>query len=179
MPRCPKCKTQAAPIEYEGVRIYHCGGCGGHWLSKARLDLIVNRREVQMPEAVRQKMMDLADASHAHEALTCFSCGKPMIREQFRHWNDILIDRCPKCGGIWLDRGELEKCQIYWEYAQDHPEEWQNADVIERQALLDLEWQKRRDALREKRDADVQLRPISALRPQIGLARLLLRIFGR
>jgi len=30
-------------------------------------------------------------------------------RLETRHRNDIEIDCCPKCRGIWLDRGELEK----------------------------------------------------------------------
>ncbi len=28
---------------------------------------------------------------------------------EVRHRNDIEIDYCPGCRGIWLDRGELEK----------------------------------------------------------------------
>jgi Zn-finger nucleic acid-binding protein len=166
------------PVEYEGVRVYHCGGCGGHWLSQARLDLIVNRRDLQMPEPVRQKMMDLADASNSVDELTCFTCGKRMVRGRFRHWDDIQIDRCPQCQGIWLDRGELEKCQIYWEYAQDHPEQWKNAEVAERKALLELEWQRRREALREAGDRAKAARGFGAY-PGGGLARLLVQLFGR
>src|SRR5690606_6806859 len=115
MPHCPVCRVQADPISYEGVRIYNCGQCGGHWLSDARLDVILERRDVAMPEPVRQKMMDLADASHTSDTLLCMTCGREMRKERFKYWDDIQLDRCPKCNGLWLDRGELEKCQIYWE----------------------------------------------------------------
>lgn len=153
MPRCPKCKTQAAQIKYENVPIYHCGDCGGHWLTNPqRLELILERREVVMPEPVKQKMMDIADASDSKGVLWCMPCAKEMIKEQFKHWPEIQIDRCPKCGGIWLDQGELEKCQIYWEYAQDHPEEWEGQSLIERKALLNAEWQKRKSELRDRAD---------------------------
>ncbi|MBC7104459.1 MAG: zf-TFIIB domain-containing protein [Firmicutes bacterium] len=37
---------------------------------------------------------------------SCPSCGVPM-REVRKH--DVLIDLCPGCHGVWLDRGELEK----------------------------------------------------------------------
>ncbi len=33
-------------------------------------------------------------------------CDSKLSRESFR---DIVIDRCPDCGGVWLDPGELEK----------------------------------------------------------------------
>lgn len=150
MPRCPVCRTQADPITYEGVRIYNCGSCGGHWLTHARLDVILQRREVDMPEPVKQKMMDIADESDSTETLLCMTCGCEMLKEAFKYWNDIHIDHCPKCDGIWLDKGELEKCQIYWEYAEEHPEQWENADVIARKAMLCAELEQRRE--RAKKD---------------------------
>ena len=143
VPRCPVCKTQADAIKYEGVTIYNCGSCGGHWLTQERLDVILARREVVMPAPVK-KMIELADASNTARQLWCVTCGKPMIKEQFKHWPDIQLDRCPKCGGIWFDRGELEKCQIYWEYLQDHPDEWESMDTAARKALLEAELAQRR-----------------------------------
>lgn len=38
--------------------------------------------------------------------LTCPICQEPM-REVVRQ--GVAIDLCPRCGGVWLDRGELEK----------------------------------------------------------------------
>lgn len=31
--------------------------------------------------------------------------GATLLKE---HSNDIIIDRCPKCKGVWLDAGEIE-----------------------------------------------------------------------
>ncbi len=149
MPRCPVCRTQMDRIRYERVPVHNCGSCGGHWVEKPRLDLILARREVQMPEPVKQKMMEIAEESNTTQKLICLTCAKEMVKEQFKHWAEIQLDRCPKCNGIWLDRGELEKCQIYWEYVQDHPEEWENADLAARKALLDAEWANRKAELRD------------------------------
>jgi Zn-finger nucleic acid-binding protein len=153
VPRCPKCRVQADLIKYEGVTVYNCGSCGGHWLTEARLDVILKRREVVMPEPVRQKMMDIADASDTRERLLCITCGVEMVKERFKYWDDIILDRCPKCNGLWLDRSELEKCQVYWEYAQDHPEEWENRGAIEKQALAEAQLAARREELRSRRRA--------------------------
>jgi len=100
MPRCPLCKKQCEQISYERVPIYSCGECGGHWLTKARLDVIISRREYEMPEAVQKKMIEIADASNTEAKLLCQSCGKEMLKERFKHWDDIEIDRCPKCDGM-------------------------------------------------------------------------------
>lgn len=123
MPRCPACGVHCQLIDYEGVKVHNCGDCGGYWLSPGKLSRIASKREIQMPEPVRQKMMDMADDQHRPEELMCLSCGVVMEKEQFRIWDDIILDHCPKCKRIWLDQGELEKCQIYSEYLEDNPQE--------------------------------------------------------
>jgi Zn-finger nucleic acid-binding protein len=152
MPHCPLCKTLCDPLTYEGVRIYNCGGCGGNWIDQLKLDLILARREVVMPEPVKQKMMDIADAADSKQELWCLSCGTAMVKEQFKFWPEIQLDRCPKCERLWLDRGELEKCQIFWEYMQDHPEQWSNPALAQRLAELDAQWALRKARLRSVKE---------------------------
>ena len=150
MARCPVCKTQTQLIKYENVPVQSCGSCGGHWLTDAKLDVILKRRDVVMPEPVQQRMMDIADASDSKGVLCCMMCGTEMVKQQFKFWSEITLDRCPKCNGLWLDRGELEKCQIYWEYAQDHPEQWEGRELAEREALLDAQWKQRRHEIKDR-----------------------------
>lgn len=159
MPRCPVCRIAIDLIKYEGVPVYNCGTCGGYWLTGARLDLILARREVVMPDAVQVKMIALAEASDSQTELWCWTCGKAMVREPFKHWNEIQLDRCPKCGGLWLDRGELEKCQIYWEYMQDHPDS-EEAQRAEKLGLLNSRWAVRKARLEDKIDrlSDTRIR---------------------
>ena len=38
--------------------------------------------------------------------LLCPSCGAGMREVERR---GVLLDICPQCGGVWLDKGELEK----------------------------------------------------------------------
>ena len=37
---------------------------------------------------------------------TCPECELPM---EVKNFEDVLIDTCPSCRGVWLDRGELQK----------------------------------------------------------------------
>lgn len=37
--------------------------------------------------------------------ISCPKDGEPMERITL---GDVAIDRCPECGGVWLDRGELD-----------------------------------------------------------------------
>ncbi len=41
----------------------------------------------------------------AAAALSCPRCAKPLVAVSYQ---DVTVDQCPACGGVWLDRGELE-----------------------------------------------------------------------
>ncbi len=61
------------------------------------------RRELARIEHGHQERASARDARIA----TCpRGCDTKLQEEAFR---DILIDRCPTCGGVWLDPGELQK----------------------------------------------------------------------
>lgn len=38
--------------------------------------------------------------------MICYRCGSEMTRSVFRN---TLIDKCKKCGGVWVDAGEIKK----------------------------------------------------------------------
>ncbi|ADB49569.1 TFIIB-type zinc ribbon-containing protein [Conexibacter woesei] len=44
------------------------------------------------------------------EPLRCPTCGTRLIEVERA---DVLIDACPDCRGVWLDRGELDKILVY------------------------------------------------------------------
>ncbi|NIV72594.1 MAG: hypothetical protein GWN16_11560, partial [Calditrichae bacterium] len=37
--------------------------------------------------------------------MLCPVCKKPMM---ILEYNEVELDYCPICGGVWLDQGELE-----------------------------------------------------------------------
>lgn len=43
------------------------------------------------------------------EPLRCPSCGARLVEVER---SEVLIDACPECRGVWLDRGELDKVLV-------------------------------------------------------------------
>lgn len=48
---------------------------------------------------------ELALKAEREERLTCRHDGAVMRKEVIE---DVIVDRCPECGGVWFDGGELE-----------------------------------------------------------------------
>ena len=58
---------------------------------------------------LRKELRKRADAERASrvsaERNKCPRDGTPLVVREFNH---VVIDQCPSCDGIWLDKGELE-----------------------------------------------------------------------
>jgi Zn-finger nucleic acid-binding protein len=56
------------------------------------------------------------------EMLNCPFCGSSMSKIEK---NGVIIDRCPNCLGIWLDKGELDKIvQKRKKHYEKYHKEW-------------------------------------------------------
>lgn len=121
--KCPHCKEKLVEKEYEGVPIDVCLKCAGVWLDKDELYEIIKRREVKFSEEEKksvepEKSMQGTQAELIPE-INCPVCGALMNRFTYAATSGIVIDRCPSGCGIWLDKGELEKIQIYREKSEE------------------------------------------------------------
>jgi hypothetical protein len=66
-----------------------------------------NRKNREAIEKLREKMKVAAEAKAAGAStMNCPRCGDALKEDDYE---DIIIDTCEKCGGVWFDSGELEK----------------------------------------------------------------------
>ena len=119
--RCPRDKTSLETHRYEGdVNADVCPTCGGMWLAEGELELIEETRERDYADELA-RMPDLGYnayevALHKGDAmLACPSCEGEMERREYARCSQILIDVCPSCHGVWLDRGEIEALEVFFE----------------------------------------------------------------
>ena len=83
---------------------YVCSSCGGRFLGDVQLKLV--------EETVEPKLFELRHIppiANQSIVLHCPICPSHPEMEKFEHHRDrkVVLDRCPRCQGIWLDRGEL------------------------------------------------------------------------
>jgi Zn-finger nucleic acid-binding protein len=114
---CPNCKRPLKLTSYEGIGIETCEACGGAWLDAPELGKIVALRQVKFSENERQSIAKAAAIrgvvlSSVDRNLVCPKCGGTTDPVNFGGDTGIIIDRCTKCQGMWLDKGELEKIEL-------------------------------------------------------------------
>jgi Zn-finger nucleic acid-binding protein len=64
------------------------------------------RKEQELIEKLRAKRAAAEQEPAQASALHCPKCDGTLVEIPFE---EVLIDRCEKCHGLWLDAGELER----------------------------------------------------------------------
>ena len=129
---CPIDKEKLEPLIYEDdVEIDQCSKCHGIWLDRGELARIEKSRENDYSEAIKNSayadkingFVDMTNnaplettiKSTDRNNLNCPSCGDMLYRKEHGFFSKITIDSCITCRGIWLDKGELQAIEIFFE----------------------------------------------------------------
>jgi Zn-finger nucleic acid-binding protein len=104
---CPVCDVPMVVLEMDQIEIDHCLQCGGVWLDAEEMDLLLDGSEGR--EEIRRRATVVSDSPEKKRR--CPICSKNMEKARLAREGKettILIDRCEKHHGTWLDGGELD-----------------------------------------------------------------------
>jgi Zn-finger nucleic acid-binding protein len=100
---CPKCWVTMRQDEVDvfgpNIIIDRCPECGGIWLDPGELNKLLKDRKLS-------NYLTKHIGTQSKSKLVCPRCGWLMDIETAE---EVEVDVCLKCGGVWLDYGELEK----------------------------------------------------------------------
>jgi len=98
------CPRDGSPLEtktYEAkIEVDVCPSCGGIWLDKGELEAIQEAKE------------------NDYSPVGCLKCAAEMDTREYAYCSQIVIDTCPEGCGIWLDAGELQALEKFFERSQ-------------------------------------------------------------
>lgn len=102
---CPKCDYTLRHMELqESLTIDLCSGCKGIWYDKGELGF-QQEMERDVPELEHSEKTKRPTTYH------CPRCDDLLEEVEYCEGEHLLIDLCPKCEGIFLDRGEIRKVE--------------------------------------------------------------------
>ena len=131
---CPACGNALGLYTVFSLDFEDCPKCKGIWLFSDELRKLKNRVADGSLRWLNAEIENIDKASAIPTKRPCVKCaGVNMISVIFGS-SSIVVDWCPKCHGIWLDRGEFDAITAYLreEMAHAHPKE------IEKQVAADV-----------------------------------------
>jgi uncharacterized protein len=106
---CPACQRPLRRFKAGTVTLDGCdGGCGGIWFDHRELAR-VNREHPDPDAKIVELSCDPKIQVHDDDIRQCSKCGVTLEKKLYSLGSGVIMDVCPKCKGIWLDSGELEK----------------------------------------------------------------------
>ncbi len=118
--KCPNDQADLRHQQYEGeIDIDRCPSCRGVWLDHGEL----RKAQENLSEDHSARLAEIGSAARAYEFArqkakvpgACPRCGCGLIQEEYAYCSQILVDRCADCLGIWLDAGELQALEAFFE----------------------------------------------------------------
>ena len=111
MPSCPACQGELKKQPLYGTEIECCTDCKGTWLEGNDLDAIIDF--VRRGFAKDWEKRFEAPPGPRKAGRYCPKCPHSVLLPfMYARDSGIELDRCPRCGGIWFDYGELERVAI-------------------------------------------------------------------
>lgn len=101
---CPKCEGLFEQVEYAGIKVDRCKGCGGlffEMLEHEHLKTIEGSESIDIGDAQVGKQYN---ATHR---IKCPSCSAQMIPMVDRDQPHIWYEACTYCYGVFFDAGEF------------------------------------------------------------------------
>jgi Zn-finger nucleic acid-binding protein len=107
--KCARCSGELKPSTLRELGLVYnsftCTKCQGIWIAPEKLQ--------DMEGTVDQRFFEIRKVpskSDQHAVLRCPQCegGIAMDKLVSRRDESVVIDVCPKCKNVWLDKGERE-----------------------------------------------------------------------
>jgi Zn-finger nucleic acid-binding protein len=122
--KCPRDGAELATSTYEAkIEIDTCATCHGTWLDKGELEAIQSTVERDYSKELAVPANTVAESFEAasqrnRAAIHCPKCNAEMDVRPAGMGSQVIIDVCPADCGIWLDAGELQQLEQFFERMQ-------------------------------------------------------------
>jgi Zn-finger nucleic acid-binding protein len=119
--KCPRDGTGLTSLNYEdSIYVDACPACNGVWLERGELEMVEEVIERDYSEEL-SRIPDYVGRAYEEarqkerRQVACPKCGGPMESREYAYCSQVVVDQCTRCGGVWLDRGELEAIEVFFE----------------------------------------------------------------
>jgi len=94
-------------VEHEQIELDYCVDCSGVWFDAGELELLLETMQLEETILSLDSVLTSPEAKSAEKKRKCPICGQKMKKATVGHKPEVLIDACPRGGGLWFDKGEV------------------------------------------------------------------------
>lgn len=128
---CPDCKKTLSAVNYGGITLDTCGMCGGIWFDQGEMGRALKLGPGTLEHIEEDVRAELKAAPESLSGRTCPDCLEPLHKYRYSYNSPIELDACLRCGGFWVDDGEMNKISEWAVQRESHirPSEKDRAEM--------------------------------------------------
>lgn len=124
MRNCPVDDFTLRPVTYEEVTIDTCPHCSGVWLDAGELESIQSAQASDFRDVPTSTLDTVSAAEGMAKARSetprgCVVCKAGLEQKEYAFASQVMIDQCPNGHGMWLDKDELARLEMFYEDQED------------------------------------------------------------
>ena len=111
--KCPVCGKEMVQESF-GVNVDVCeNGCKGIWFDQGELRMLDEENE-GLGAALENALRYPRANDGQRGPIICPKCSIPMHTHKYKRDREVNLDECYKCGGFFLDSGELTEIRNHY-----------------------------------------------------------------
>jgi Zn-finger nucleic acid-binding protein len=110
---CPACGSTLNLYAISAMEFEGCPKCKGIWLVKDELRKLKNKVDNGSLRWLNDEIENMEKTSVVATKRPCVKCKTVKLVSVIFGRSSVLVDWCPQCHGMWLDRGEFEAITDY------------------------------------------------------------------
>ncbi len=110
---CPGCGAKLDLYSLLGIEFESCPKCRGLWLDRGELRKLKNKVGIVELHWLNSEVDNIEQAAAIASKRGCPRKDNGHLLSVVFGKSSVVLDWCPKCHGMWLDRGEYDKIVDY------------------------------------------------------------------
>ena len=110
---CPGCGAKLDLYSLLGIEFEGCPKCHGLWLGRDELRKLKNKVGIGELHWLNSEVDNIEQAAAIASKRICPQNDNGNLLSVVFGKSSVVLDWCPKCHGLWLDRGEYDKIVDY------------------------------------------------------------------
>jgi len=107
---CPQCQGHPMqPVKFGDVELDVCPECRGVWFDQGE-EIEMAHQSLGEDPRVRELASELGERVRV-TTMRCPCCEEPLVCYRFPQHEDLEVEICELCGGLWLEHGEVAHVQ--------------------------------------------------------------------
>lgn len=104
---CPDCSVALVTRAFQGIVIDACPRCAGIFFDEGEVNDLKAKGLQAMEDLEAAIVPQVTIEATADKFRLCPNCQNSMDKFRYMYHSDVVLDECGKCGGIWVQDGEL------------------------------------------------------------------------